>query len=117
MEQEKLRAFVYDRTSRIINGRGTANQDQNTDNERFCADQGWEIVARFTDPGKGATRHSKSKRDDYDRMIERAQLGEADVLVVWEASERTGTSPCTWRSGNCASRSGCYSATTATSTT
>lgn len=83
---EQLRAFVYDRTSRDISGRGTANMDQNTENERFCADQRWVIVDRFTDQGKGASRHSKSKRKDYEEMMERAERGEADVLVVWEAS-------------------------------
>lgn len=85
---EQLRAFVYDRTSRDISGTAAerANADQNTENERFCERQGWAIVGRFTDPGKGASRHSKKKRDDYERMVERVQRRECDVLVVWEAS-------------------------------
>lgn len=85
---DQLRAFVYDRTSRDLKGTASerANADQNTENERFCERQGWAIVDRFTDPGKGASRHSKSKRKDYERMIEALQRGACDVLVVWEAS-------------------------------
>jgi DNA invertase Pin-like site-specific DNA recombinase len=85
MEQH-LRAFIYDRTSRDISGRGTANRDQNIENERLCREYGWEIVARFSDAGKGASRHARSKRRDYEEMVERLQRREADVLVVWEAS-------------------------------
>lgn len=83
---DQLRAFVYDRTSRIIDGRGTANADQAAENDRYCERQGWTIVGRFTDAGKGASRHSKSKRTDYERMVDGVQRGECDVLVVWEAS-------------------------------
>lgn len=85
---EQLRAFVYDRTSRDIKGTAgeRANADQNTENERFCERQGWAIVDRFTDPGKGASRHSKSKRTDYERMLDGIARGQCDVLVVWEAS-------------------------------
>ena len=86
MTDERLRAFVYDRTSNDPRGRGTANRDQNLENERFCQDQGWDIVARFTDPGKSASRHARTKRDDYERMVEGVQRGEADIIVVWEAS-------------------------------
>ena len=86
MEQERLRAFVYDRTSNDPRGRGTANRDQNVENERFCQDQGWDIVARFTDPGKSASRHSKTRRDDYERMVDRVARGECDIIVVWESS-------------------------------
>lgn len=87
MEQQ-LRAFVYDRTSRDIKGTASerANADQNLENERFCERQSWVIMERFTDPGKGASRHSKSKRNDYERMLEGIALGQCDVLVVWEAS-------------------------------
>lgn len=83
---EQLRAFVYDRTSRDPRGRGTATRDQNIENERFCERQGWAIVARFTDPGKSASRHSKTKRDDFEQMVERVGRGECDVIVVWEHS-------------------------------
>src|SRR5215469_6263456 len=83
---DQLRAFVYDRTSRIIDGRGTANADQAAENDRYCERQGWTIVGRFTDAGKGASRHSKSRRTDYERMVDGVQRGECDVLVVWEAS-------------------------------
>ncbi|HEY1820384.1 MAG TPA: recombinase family protein [Trebonia sp.] len=85
---EQLRAFVYDRTSRDVKGLASerANADQNLENARFCERQGWTIVERFTDPGKGASRHSKSRRTDYERMLEEIGLGRCDVLVVWEAS-------------------------------
>ena len=86
LEQERLRAFVYDRTSHDPRGRGTANRDQNLENVRFCDEQGWDIVARFTDPGKSASRHSKTKRDDYERMVARVAQGECDIIVVWESS-------------------------------
>ena len=85
---DQLRAFVYDRTSRDVKGLASerANADQNLENERFCEQQNWMIVDRFTDPGRSASRHSRSKRKDYDRMVERIARRECDVLVVWEAS-------------------------------
>jgi len=83
---DQMRAFVYDRTSRLVEGVGTSNADQRADNERFCERQGWVIVDRFTDPGKGASRHSRSKRTDFERMVEGIERRQCDVLVVWEAS-------------------------------
>jgi len=83
---DPLRAFVYDRTSRLVEGVGTSNADQAADNDRFCERQGWVIAERFTDPGKGASRHSRSKRTDFERMVEGIERRECDVLVVWEAS-------------------------------
>jgi site-specific DNA recombinase len=84
--EQPLRAFVYDRTSRDMDGRQSANRDQRIENERFCERQGWQIVGRFTDPGKSASRHGKGKRTDYAEMIRRTRAGECDILVVWEAS-------------------------------
>lgn len=92
--QTPLRAFIYDRNSRIINGRGTSTADQDAENTRFCQRQGWIIADTFVDPGRGASRHSRVSRPDYDEMCRRIEAGirpgaahaECDVLVVWAAS-------------------------------
>lgn len=92
--QVHLRAFIYDRNSRIINGRGTSTADQDAENKRFCQRQGWSIADTFVDPGRGASRHSRVSRPDYDEMCRRIEAGirpgaahaECDVLVVWAAS-------------------------------
>jgi site-specific DNA recombinase len=93
-DRPPLRAFIYDRNSRILNGRSTSTADQDTENKRFCQRQGWSISATFVDPGRGASRHSRVSRPDFDEMCRRIEAGirpgaphaECDVLVVWAAS-------------------------------
>lgn len=86
MEAQPLRAFVYDRVSRIGRKATTSTQDQDIENRRLCERYGWVVVDSFADPGRGASRHSKTDRPRFKAMLERIAAGECDVVVVWEAS-------------------------------
>ena len=94
---DRLRAFIYDRNSRIGREGSTSTDDQSTENRRFCESRDWIVAAEFTDPGRGASRYSNAKRPDFDEMIRRLEAGirprgrhaECDVLVVWAASRAT----------------------------
>lgn len=81
-----LRAFIYDRNSRVINGITTSTEDQRIENQRLCERNGWIITGEFCDPGRSASRYARQARDDYERMLQGIREGGCDVLVVWEAS-------------------------------
>jgi DNA invertase Pin-like site-specific DNA recombinase len=81
-----LRAFVYDRVSRIGRKATTSTQDQDIENRRLCERYGWVVAESFADPGRGASRHSKTDRPQFEAMLKRVGAGECDVIVVWEAS-------------------------------
>lgn len=82
----QLRAFIYDRVSRLLPKGGNSVRDQSLENHRFCESHGWRVVAEFEDPGRSASRYARKPRPGYDEMIERATAGECDVIVVWESS-------------------------------
>lgn len=85
-----LRAFIYDRNSRLGKNRGEASGlDQRTDNRRWCEQQGMAVVGEFSDPGRSASRYATRARDDWDEMIRQARAGGCDVIVYWEASRAT----------------------------
>ena len=86
MDTAPLRAIVYDRVSRIGRKATTGNQDQDIENRRLCERYGWTVVGSFSDPGRGASRHSKTDRPQFEAMLTRIAAGECDVVVVWEAS-------------------------------
>lgn len=81
-----LRAFIYDRNSRVINGVTTSTEAQRLENQRLCERNGWEIAGEFCDAGRSASRYARQAREDYERMLAGIRTGDCDVLVVWEAS-------------------------------
>lgn len=83
---QPLRAFIYDRNSRVINGVTTSTEAQRTENRRLCEREGWQIAGEFSDPGRSASRYARKAREDYERMLTEIQQGRCDVLVIWEAS-------------------------------
>lgn len=93
----RLRSFIYDRNSVTSRKGNTSSQDQSAENRKFCDWRGWEVVAEFADPGRGASRYSKDTRPDFEAMMKRLEDGirpgrrhaECDVLVVWASSRAT----------------------------
>jgi len=87
---QELRAFIYDRNSRLNPRGGRSVEDQRLENRRFCESRGWRVADEFDDPGYSASRWAKTGRPDYEQMISRIDVAdhdkECDVLVVWEAS-------------------------------
>lgn len=84
--ERPLRAFIYDRNSRVINGITTSTEDQRLENQRLCERNGWEVAGEFCDAGRSASRYARQAREDYERMLAGIRAGQCDVLVVWEAS-------------------------------
>lgn len=81
-----LRAFIYSRTSSDRHKRRTSTRDQETENRRTCADNGWTVAGAFEDPDLSASRRAKKPRPDYESMVEGIKRGECDVIVFWDSS-------------------------------
>lgn len=79
-----MRALIYTRVSHdSASGRSPAEQE--TEARQVCAREGWDVVDVATD-SRGASRHSKGKRDGWARAKAMLGAGDVDVLVTWEAS-------------------------------
>lgn len=82
-----LRAVIYARVSKDDSGRGRSPAEQVDACESDCAYEGWTVAAVLMDSDRGASRHSKGQRVDFDRLPD--VLRQGDVLVVWEPSRIT----------------------------
>ena len=85
-EIRALRAFIYSRTSSDRHKRRTSTRDQETENRRTCADNGWIVAGAFEDPDLSASRRARKSRPDYEAMVEGIRRGECDVVVFWDSS-------------------------------
>lgn len=80
-----LRAGLYTRVSKDASGTVRSPREQEADARRDCERQGWDVVTVYEDV-RGASRHSRGARPDYDRLRADVAAGMVDVLVAWEAS-------------------------------
>jgi DNA invertase Pin-like site-specific DNA recombinase len=83
-----LRAFKYQRVS-DDRAQGRSVEEQERENDRVIAANGWECVGSFTDNSIGASRYSHGERPQWLELLHRLEHGDADVLVTWEASRST----------------------------
>src|SRR4051794_24253393 len=72
-----MRAALYLRVSTRDKGQDVENQRREL--QQFCAAQKWQIVAEYEDQDSGG----KSKRIQFQRMLEEARQRRFDVLVFW----------------------------------
>lgn len=79
-----LEATIYNRVSRLDDGRSTRDQDKL--NRAWCANEDIRVGAVFTDDGISASRFGK-KRDEWEAL--KAHLRKGQILVAWEASRTT----------------------------
>lgn len=85
----EMMAREYLRVSKDRAKQGKSPAQQHDENARAVAGHGWTLhPAPYQDVDKGASRHSRVKRDGYARLVEDIRGGrfEADVLVLWESS-------------------------------
>lgn len=82
----QLRALIYDRVSHDPSGRGLSVSDQDRENRAFCAQQGWTVVDTIVDNDRSASRWAAKARPGYKEVHRQLSDGNADVLVIWEAS-------------------------------
>ena len=78
METKKLRAALYARVSTVDKG-----QDpdlQLTPIKAYCKQRGWRIVNQYVDFVSG----TKSRRPKLDKLLDDANHGKLDVIVVWK---------------------------------
>jgi site-specific DNA recombinase len=83
-----VKCVIYNRVSLDrANGRSVAEQE--AENRAVVERNGWELAGVFTDNSIGASRYSKGKRPEWDRLINILRQGNVSILVTWEASRST----------------------------
>src|SRR5215213_4088506 len=76
------RVAVYVRVSTEEQVEGYSLSAQERAAEAFCLAKGWDVVARYRDEGKSARAEVLSKRPEFARMLDDAEAGAFDVIVV-----------------------------------
>lgn len=80
------RALLYTRVSKDQAG-GRSVTEQEADGRQVIEREGWTFGGLYSDNDKGASRHSRKARPDWQRLM--ADLQPGDVLVSWEVSRGT----------------------------
>jgi site-specific DNA recombinase len=76
------RVALYVRVSTEEQVEGYSLSAQERAAEAFCRAKSWEIVARYRDEGKSARTEVLGRRPDFARMLDDADAGRFDVIVV-----------------------------------
>ncbi|MFE3729360.1 recombinase family protein [Nocardia sp. NPDC059154] len=84
---EIIRAIIYARVSKDDGKRGRSVAEQEASCTADCEYEGWTIAAVLTDNDRGASRHSRRDREQFQTLPTILKRG--DVLVVWEPSRIT----------------------------
>jgi len=99
---QPVRAGVYERVSKLASAqddrevrRARSIEEQNKANSAECERQGWQITARYADPGLSASRFATKDRPEYKRLLADVEAGKLDVVVLWESS-RGGRELAAW---------------------
>ena len=97
-----VRAGIYERVSKLANvsdrrelQRARSIEEQNKANSAECERHGWQITARYADPGLSASRFATTDRPEYKRLLADVEAGKLDVVVLWESS-RGGRELAAW---------------------
>lgn len=92
MTTTQTTAGVYERVSRARARDTRASkldrsiEEQNADNARACAGEGWAVVRTFQDPNRSASRFTSRAREEYGNLLAAIGREEFAVLVLWESS-------------------------------
>jgi DNA invertase Pin-like site-specific DNA recombinase len=77
-----VRAGVYERVSKLTSARDRREiqrarsiEEQNKANSAECERHGWQITARYADPGLSASRFATKDRPDYKRLLADVEAG------------------------------------------
>ena len=84
MVSSERRAFGYVRVSALKEG-AVSPAMQREEVERYCQAKGWTIVGWFEDLDWSASKHPPLEMPGFSQMVQRAEDGEADVLVFYRA--------------------------------
>jgi DNA invertase Pin-like site-specific DNA recombinase len=84
-----MRVGIYTRVSQARGkkrGKSTGEQDAETTADVEANVPGAEIVVRYCDDDRGASRYSKGRRPDWERLLDDLRAHRLDMLATWEAS-------------------------------
>lgn len=79
---------IYVRISDDRDGQQTATERQRADCERFAESHGWEVVDHFSDVDLSAFQR-RTKRPEFDRMIEAVRTHAVDGVLAWKLDRIT----------------------------
>src|SRR5260221_532914 len=79
---EPLRAGIYCRLSRAIDGSTEKVEDQARICHEMCARLGWDVAEVYSDNSLSAWRKNR-KRPRWDAMLEAVEAGQLDALAVY----------------------------------
>lgn len=85
-QQPITRAVIYARVSKDEAG-GRSVREQIASCKGDCEYEGWTVGPVLEDNDRGASRHSKRERENFQKLPDILQSG--DVLMVWEPSRVT----------------------------
>ncbi len=80
----KLRAILYDRISEDPDGERENLEIRLAESREYAADQGWVVVAEFSDNDLSASRYSRKPRPGYQEMFRAVEASAGDVIVTTE---------------------------------
>jgi site-specific DNA recombinase len=83
-KDNRLRAIIYDRISEDADGERENVEIRLAESRDYCADEGWVVVAEYSDNDISASGYSKKKRDGYDDMFNAVAAGACEIVVTTE---------------------------------
>ena len=84
-----MRAAVYSRKSRVIDGNSRSVEEQQADCLLVCGRNGWRVAHVLVDDDRSASRYARREREDFAALLRLIEDGAIDVVVTWEASRST----------------------------
>lgn len=79
-----MRAIVYDRISEDPEGERENVEIRLAECREFCADQGWVVVAEFSDDDISASKYTKKLRPGYNDFFNAVAAGAGEIVVTTE---------------------------------
>jgi DNA invertase Pin-like site-specific DNA recombinase len=85
----RLRAALYGRASSDPNKRGRSIKDQFAVGELECEDNDWDVVGRYEDRDRSASRRATKERERWNELVADVEADKIDVIVYAERSRAT----------------------------
>lgn len=85
----RLVAWRYNRVSNDKRKRSRSIPQQDAEAKQVIAENDWIDGGAYEDPDTSASRFSRKKRPDWDRLLEDLATRPPDILIVWEPSRGT----------------------------
>src|SRR4051812_10927926 len=80
----RLRALTYCRISHDPTGREAGVERQRKDTDGIARRERWDVLARFVDNDRSASRYATRDREDWLRAMAMIEAGAVDAVVVYD---------------------------------